>query len=164
VRKPQILTDRELVFLCELVRNKVPFLIVGLSAAALQGAPVVTQDIDLWFKNLNHPGIRKALRKVDGTYVPPILLNPPMFAGEAVDLFDIVLTMDGLKGFDWEYSRAMEVSLGRFAVRVLPLARILASKKAANREKDRLTIPVLRDTLAATGDRAGPKRRKDSAG
>ena len=45
--KPQLLTDRELAFLRELVKTNVPFMIVGLSAAALQGAPVVTQDIDL---------------------------------------------------------------------------------------------------------------------
>ena len=148
--KPQILTDRELAFLRELVKNKVPFMIVGLSAAALQGAPVVTQDVDLWFKSLSHPGIKKALRKVDGTYVPPILLNPPMFAGDAVDLFDIVLTMDGLKTFEWEHKRALDVSLGHFDVKVLPLDRILASKKKANREKDKLTLPVLRDALTAT--------------
>ena len=148
--KPLIFTDRELAFLRELVKNKVPFMIVGLSAATLQGAPVVTQDVDLWFKSLSHPGIKKALRKVDGTYVPPIMLNPPMFAGDAVDLFDIVLTLHGLKSFDWEYARAIEVPLGRFKVKVLPLDRILASKKAANREKDRLTIPVLRDALLAT--------------
>ena len=148
--KPRLLTDRELAFLRELVRNKVSFLIVGLSAAALQGAPVVTQDIDLWFKNLSHPGIKKALRKVGGTYVPPIPHNPPMFAGEAVDLFDIVLTMDGLKSFDWEYKRTSDIPLGNFKVKVLPLDRILVSKKKANREKDRLTIPVLRDAIAAT--------------
>jgi len=32
---------------------------------------------------------------------------------------------------------------------VLALERILASKIAANRAKDKLTIPVLRDALAA---------------
>ena len=148
--KPLIFTGRELAFLRELVKNNVPFMLVGLSAAALQGAPVVTQDIDLWFKNLNHPGIKKALRKVDGAYVPPLLLHPPMFAGEAVDLFDIVLTMDGLKSFATEYKKALDISLGRFKVKVLPLDRILASKKKANREKDRLTLPILRDALAAT--------------
>ena len=153
---PHLLTGLELAFLRELVRNKVPFMIVGLSAAALQGAPVVTQDIDLWFKSLSHPGIKKALRKVDGTYVPPILHNPPMFAGEAVDLFDIVLTMDGLKSFDWEYKRASDVPLGNFKVKVLPLDRILVSKKKANREKDRLTIPVLRDAVATTRKHVSP--------
>lgn len=73
-----------------------------------------------------------------------------MFAGEAVDLFDIVLTMDGLKGFDSEYKKALDISLGRFKVKILPLDRILASKKKANREMDRLTLPILRDALAAT--------------
>lgn len=154
--KPHLLTDRELAFLHHLVRNKVPFMVVGLSAAALQGAPVVTQDIDLWFKSLSHPGIKKALRKVDGIYVPPILHNPPMFAGEAVDLFDIVLTMDGLKSFDWEYKRAADIPLDHFKVKVLPLDRILVSKKKANREKDRLTIPVLRDAVATTRKYVSP--------
>jgi hypothetical protein len=28
--------------------------------AALQGAPVVTQDVDLWFEDLGDPGIREA--------------------------------------------------------------------------------------------------------
>jgi hypothetical protein len=158
VAKPLIFTNLELAFLRELVKNKVPFMIVGLSAAALQGAPVVTQDVDLWFKSLTHPGIRKALRKVDGTYVPTVALTPPMFAGDAVDLFDIVLTLDGLRSFSWEYARSVEVSLGRFKVKVLPLDRILASKKAANREKDRLTVPILRDTLAAVRGANGKKR------
>ncbi len=39
-----IFTDEEAEFLRELVRQKVDFMIVGLSAAALQGAPVVTQE------------------------------------------------------------------------------------------------------------------------
>ena len=58
-----IFGDREAEFLKELVRQKVEFMIVGLSAAALQGAPVVTQDIDLWFRTLPDPGLEKALKK-----------------------------------------------------------------------------------------------------
>ena len=42
MRKDLIFDDREAEFLRELVRQKVDFMIVGLSAAALQGAPVVT--------------------------------------------------------------------------------------------------------------------------
>ncbi len=48
-------TERELRLLRELVHHQVRFLIVGLSAAALQGAPVVTQDVDLWFGSLDDP-------------------------------------------------------------------------------------------------------------
>ncbi|MBI4324951.1 MAG: hypothetical protein HY674_06770 [Chloroflexi bacterium] len=51
------LNANELRFLRALLRRKVRFMVVGLSAAALQGAPVVTQDVDLWFKDLSDPRI-----------------------------------------------------------------------------------------------------------
>jgi hypothetical protein len=38
--------------------------------------------------------------------------------------------------------------VGAHALKVLSLPRILASKRAANRVKDRLVIPVLEDALA----------------
>ena len=108
---PSILTKKELKFLKELTRNRVRFILVGLSAAALQGAPVVTQDVDLWFEDLADPGIRRALIKVGGSLVPQIGLNPPMFAGDSVKLFDIVPTMHGLGRFADEWHNTDEVSL-----------------------------------------------------
>ena len=59
MRKNLIFDDKEVAFLRELKRRKVQFMIVGLSAAALQGAPVVTQDIDLWFRDLEDRGGRR---------------------------------------------------------------------------------------------------------
>ena len=47
-------------------------------------------------------------------------------------------------------SRVTEPLAKRSRTIVLSLERILASKLAANRPKDRLTIPVLRDALATT--------------
>jgi hypothetical protein len=44
----------------------------------------------------------------------------------------------------------VDIPLGRQKLKVLSLKQILASKIAANRPKDKLTIPVLRDALAAT--------------
>jgi hypothetical protein len=63
-----------------------------------------------------------------------------------------------------------DVSLGRHKLKVLRLDRILASKRAANRAKDRLVIPVLEDSLAAsqlaarrgTRKASSPKKRKSS--
>ena len=86
MRRDLIFGSGEAAFLRELVREGVDFMIVGLSAAALQGAPVVTQDVDLWFKDIEHPGIKRALRKVGGSYVPPVRMHPPMFEGDAVKL------------------------------------------------------------------------------
>jgi hypothetical protein len=143
------LSESELEFLRSLVTHNVRFMVVGLSAAALQGAPVVTQDVDLWFENLADPRIREALREVGGSYVPLMEMNPPMFAGGGLELFDIVLRMDGLGKFADELPHCIEVAIGEAKVKVLKTARILASKRAAGRKKDKLVIPVLEDSIAA---------------
>ena len=49
------LSENELRLLESSLRHKIRFMVVGFSAAALQGAPVVTEDIDLWFENLSDP-------------------------------------------------------------------------------------------------------------
>ena len=64
--KNAIFTSKEIAFFRALKKRKVPFLIVGLSAATLQGAPVVTQDVDLWIKNLGSDDFRKAVGDVGG--------------------------------------------------------------------------------------------------
>jgi hypothetical protein len=64
----------------------------------------------------------------------------------------------------------VDVSLGRHKLKVLRVDRILASKRGANRAKDRLVIQVLEDSLAAsqlaarhgTRKASSPKRRKPS--
>ena len=142
------LSESELRLLRALLKHKIRFMVVGLSAATLQGAPVVTQDVDLWFESLGEDKMTRALREVGAAYVPPSPINPPMLAGAGSELFDIVLRMDGLGKFADEITHCIEIPLGRHKLKVLSLERILASKIAANREKDRLTIPVLRDTLA----------------
>ncbi len=147
MRKPSIFTAKELRFLRELRTAHVPFMIVGLSAATLQGAPVVTQDIDLWFADLQHPGIQKALQRCKGTYIPPIGLNPPRFIGDQLALFDIVLTMHGLHDFHTELANTLDIEIDTLRVKVLKLDRIIKSKKSTNRPKDRLVLPVLQDAL-----------------
>ena len=153
-----IFTDNEIKFLKELVKHKVSFMIVGLSAAALQGAPVVTQDIDLWFEDLSDTGIQKSLKKVNGSLVPCVGLNPPLFAGKHVELFDIVLTMHGLKKFEEEKKNTIEVPLNKVSVKVLKLERIIKSKQALGRDKDKRVLPALKDALATI---KGQKKREE---
>jgi hypothetical protein len=66
---------------------------------------------------------------------------------DAVKLFDIVLTMDGLMSFDEEKKNSFEVALGTLRVRILELDRIIKSKETLRRPKDLLVLSVLRDTL-----------------
>ena len=153
-------SESELRLLQILLKRKVRFMVVGLSAATLQGAPVVTQDVDLWFENLGEQKISRALQEVGAAYVPPSNFNPPMLAGAGAELFDIVIRMDGLGTFADEFKNCVDISLGRQKLKVLSLERILASKLAANRAKDKLTIPVLRDALAATRSVKRQSKRK----
>jgi hypothetical protein len=44
-------------------------------------------------------------------------------------------------------------------VRLLPLARIIASKKATDRPKDRAILPALEDALKVLQSRKRPARR-----
>lgn len=161
-----IFTEKEERFLRELVHLKVRFMLVGLSAATIQGAPVVTQDIDIWFEDINDPNIKAALKKVGGTFVPSFGHNQPMLVGDAVKLFDIVLNMSGLGSFEEESGNCIKITLGKTPVLVLKLERIIQSKRVANRPKDRLVLPVLEDALIATQaqstqskKRSLPKRR-----
>jgi hypothetical protein len=57
--------------------------------------------------------------------------------------------MHGLGAFSHELPNCIDVEMGRYELKVLGMDRIIASKRAANRAKDRLVIPVLEDTLAA---------------
>ena len=46
---PLPFAESEIRLLTALLCARVRFMVVGLSAATMQGAPVVTQDVDLWF-------------------------------------------------------------------------------------------------------------------
>ena len=146
---PQPFSDREVAFLEALVAEGVAFLVVGLAAAALQGAPAVTQDVDLWFRNLEDPALMRALGRAGASYLPPTASTPPLFAGAGTELFDIVVHMHGLEPFEKEAGQTVRIRLGRVELPVLPLARIIVSKKATGRPKDLTILPALEDTLRA---------------
>jgi hypothetical protein len=68
------LTAGERALLEALNRHQVRFLLVGLSAAVLQGANSATRDIDLWFANTD-PRLREAIREAKGVWVSAALLR-----------------------------------------------------------------------------------------
>lgn len=76
--------------------------------------------------------------------------NPPLFSGPGLDDIDVVLKCDGLRDFDSEYQNAIDVALiPGVVVKVLPIDRVLVSKRAADRPKDRAVIPALEAAIAA---------------
>ena len=71
-----IFASNEVSFLKELQKIGVDYMIVGAAAAALQGAPIVTQDIDLWFRDLADPALKRAVAKVGESFLRSACIHP----------------------------------------------------------------------------------------
>lgn len=143
------LTPAERALFQALGRQGVRFVIVGMGAAMLEGSPVTTQDLDLWLERSDDERLRAAAAEAGGFWISGFGMQPPAFGGDGLERVDIVLTAHGLDDFATEYARAIELEIEGVRVRVLPLDRVIASKRALARPKDRAQIPVLEATLAA---------------
>ena len=138
------LTVEEIIFLRELQAGEGRFLVVGMSAAVLQGADIGTKDIDLWFEHQLDEGLEKAARAVGGIFIWRADL--PILGGSALSRIDLV-NCHGLDDFETEYSRAVNVQLEGIPLKILPLDRVIASKRAAGRLKDKAAMPALKAAL-----------------
>jgi predicted nucleotidyltransferase len=141
------LSDAEVAFLAGLVDRDVKFMVVGMAAAVVQGSDRGTEDVDLWFASRSDPGIDAAARSAGGSFA--WRANPPMIVGKDLNNIDIVYKCSGLGSFEEEYEDAVEAELGGVRLKILPLARVIASKTAANRPKDKAALPSLRAALVA---------------
>jgi len=144
-----VLTSAERALLEALNTLGVRYLIVDMGAALIEGAPGTTQDIDLWFERIDEGQLREAARRAGGLYTSGFGLQPPAVGGEGLDRVDLVLTASGLEPFDQEFNNAREYVLDGVRVRVLPLDRVIVSKRAAKRAKDSAQLPMLEAALAA---------------
>lgn len=140
-----------------LARHGVRFMLVGLSAAVLQGANTGTRDLDLWLEDASDPRITDAVREARGIWISGTFgMRPPQIGGDIVgDRVDVVTHMHGLRPFADEYANAIEIDVDGLTLRVLPLERIIASKRAAGRTKDIAVLPALEEALAAIHGRDG---------
>jgi predicted nucleotidyltransferase len=145
-------TDGERALLEALNRHGVRFMLVGLSAAVLQGANTATRDIALWFEDASDVRIEHAVREAGGFWISGSFgMRPPQIGGDAVgDRLDIVTHMHGLGAFAEETQNSVEIVVDGIPLRVLGLRRIVASKRAAGRTKDIAAIPALEEAIAAT--------------
>jgi predicted nucleotidyltransferase len=148
------LTPAERQLLEAFQRRGIRFMVVGASAAILQGANTATKDIDLWFENLADPSIGAAVQEAGGIWVSGSFgMRPPQIGGDKLgDRFDVVTHMHGLGAFADELTQAVSIDVDGLDLWVLPLSRIIASKRAANRPKDLAAIPALEEALAVLSE------------
>ena len=143
------LTPAERRLFRALSERGVRFLIIGMGAALIEGAPLATQDIDIWFAGVDDARIVQAAKDAGGFWISGFGVQPPAFGGDGLSRIDVVLTAHGLEAFDLEYERALERTVDGTSLRVLPLERVIASKRSTGRLKDNAQLPALEATLLA---------------
>jgi len=157
--EPLGLSSAERRFLAVLLSKGTRFMIVGMTGALLQGARGLTEDVDLWFEDLSDPRVDEAAREAGGFYVSGFGMRPPALGGDALgDRFDIVTHMHGLRPFPEEFAGAVRLELEGIELPVLPLERIVASKRASGRPKDEAVLPSLETALAVIEARDSENR------
>lgn len=131
-----------------------------MSAALLQGARGATENVDLWFEDVQDERIARAVRAAGGIWVSGSFgMAPPRIGGDALgDRFDVVTHMSGLSDFATEFAGVRHEIVDGLEIPVLPLERILASKRAANRPKDQGIIVVLEDTLIVLAEQRSAQK------
>ncbi len=126
-------------------------IIVGNTAAALQGVPITTQDIDLLVRDT--PANRDKILRFCSTLGASRPVNVSELTSTQTILgcmWPIDLLYDQLIGgleFASVRSRCRAVPIGDATAVVASLTDVIRSKEAANRPKDRAVLPLLRDAL-----------------
>lgn len=131
-------------FLTALREEGIDCILIGAMAAIRQGAPLMTVDYDLWIRLPERQYVRllAIAQRQRGTIRARTVYE--LSDGTQVNA---VFQPDGLHSFETEWKRCRVGKLDGVPVRVLPLDRIIASKRAAGREKDLAVLPILERTL-----------------
>ena len=125
---------------------------IGNAAAALQGAPVTTMDIDFMVRETrrNVEKLKEVAEALDAAFIdadsPVTSLRKIEREDEGLYL-DFLTTVDGVKSFESLRSRASKVDFDGSPLWVAALEDIIASKRATHRSKDLAALELLEKTL-----------------
>ena len=143
-----------------LATNEVEFIVVGMTAGILHGAPVTTLDLDVVHRRSpeNVARLLRVLVGIDAVYRhDPRKLRPQeshligpghQLLTTAYGDLDCLGTIGEGFGYEALIEQTITMSLsGGLTVRVLSLPALIEAKERAGRPKDVAVLPVLRATL-----------------
>ncbi|MFM8733700.1 MAG: hypothetical protein ACKOC8_00665 [Pirellulales bacterium] len=115
--------------------------LIGNAAAAMHGAPVTTLDFDFMFRDtaVNLTKLKRVARALEATILRPFYPVSRLYRleGDTTGLqADFMPVIHGVKSFEGLRDRAVERDVGGMTLLVASLDDIIASKKAAGRERD----------------------------
>jgi predicted nucleotidyltransferase len=134
-------------------RHALEAVMVGNAAAAIQGAPITTLDIDFFIRGtqLNEKKLKAIAKDLDATLTQPFYPACNVFRMERnrgrVQV-DFLSEISGVRSFEGLRRRATKVDFGGAPLMVASLADIIKSKKAAGRPQDIAALPILEESLA----------------
>lgn len=146
-------------FLKALRQEGIDCILIGAMAAIRQGAPLMTVDYDFWVRLPERQYVRllTIVQRQGGTIRARTLYE--LHDGTQVNA---IFQPDGLRSFQAESRRCAIGRLGGVPVRVLPLSRVIASKRAAGRDKDIAVLPILMRTLRLAARLRAPQQASRS--
>ena len=141
--------------------------LIGNAAAAIHGAPVTTLDFDFMFR-ATPTNLRKL--KAVAAALGAVILRPYYPVSNLYRMVDdttglqadFMPAIHGVRSFEGLRARAIKHSPHGCTLLVASLEDIIASKRAAGRDRDLAVLPVLERTLqalASTVTPPAPKKR-----
>lgn len=149
-----------------LARHGIEAILIGNAAAALQGAPVTTVDIDFLFRPTagNLKRLKALAAELGAVILKPYYPSSGLYRitrDEDGLQLDFMGAIDGIRSFEGLRKRARSVRFGDAEVRVASLPDIIRSKKAADRPRDRAVLEILELALEeAHHEKRGPEARE----
>ena len=131
-------------------RVRLEFILIGNAAASVLGAPIVTEDIDLFVRHTprNLQKIKAFAELLGGAVYGPFAPVSRMQRVTTPEVsVDFIFELSSRKKFESVRSRASRVKFGGREVLVASLTDVIVAKEAAGRPKDRATLHVLKNTL-----------------
>jgi len=134
-------------------------IIIGNSAAALQGVPIMTQDVDLMVRK--HPQLARKLKmfaaKFGVSLTKPYAPTSEMIRaiGRPIQI-DFILKLSSGQSFSSLRSHAIKTKIGRRSVLVADLKDVIKAKEATGRSKDKATLPILKQALRVKNEMNKP--------
>jgi predicted nucleotidyltransferase len=126
--------------------------LIGNAAAALQGAPVTTVDLDFLFRKTtrNLSKLKSLARHLNATVLRPYYPVSDLYRVVRDDdglQIDFMGTIHGIRSFEGVRDRATVITIDDVAIRVASLADVIRSKRAARRPRDLAVLAILEKSL-----------------
>lgn len=150
-----------------LAKYKLDAVLIGNAAAALQGAPVTTMDLDFAFRAT--PGNVRKLRRlaadmdasISQPFYPASMLFRLRHEGDDIQL-DFMPKISGIRSYDGLRARATLADFGGHQLKVASLDDIIRSKTAADRPQDRAVLPILRRVVRERDRMYSARKRREA--